>query len=220
MGRFVPLVTLHRVVLVAACFAIVSSLAGCAKVVQVRVYPGLENAQSGVTSVAVAPFSSRPRSGASGETAETAAAPVVARQVAEAISARGVNVIPPEDVARALENAGISAKDLKPEQVAEVVSQKFGANTVLMGQVARFRDRRGENLGASSPASVGFDVTLHQAPSATKLWGATFDETQKPMSSNLFNLGRYPGGGTRWLTAEELSSWGAEGVAEAFPVSK
>jgi hypothetical protein len=43
--------------------------------------------------------------------------------------------------------------------------------------------------------------------------------TQAPISANLFNMGRYPGGGTRWLTAEELSKWGADGVADAFPIS-
>ncbi len=62
-------------------------------------------------------------------------------------------------------------------------------------------------------------MTLFDAPAATRLWSATFDETQQPMSTNLFNLGRYPGGGTRWLTAEELSKWGAEGVASSFPIS-
>ncbi len=194
-------------------------LGGCAQVVKTQTFPGLEKAQSGVSAVAVAPFDARGRTGAVvSEGAEAEGAPVVARQVAEALSARGVNVVPPEDVARALQNAGVPA-DAKPDQIAAVTQQKFGANLLLTGQVSRYRDRRGEDLGASSPASVGFTVTLYDAPAATRLWSAGFDETQAPLTTNLFNMGRYPGGGTRWLSAEELSRWGADGVAAAFPVS-
>ena len=36
---------------------------------------------------------------------------------------------------------------------------------------------------------------------------------------SFFNVFRYPGGGTRWLTAEELSQWGASEVAQAMPTS-
>lgn len=195
------------------------ALAGCAQVVKTQTFPGLEKAQAGVSAVAVAPFDARGRGGAVvTEGAEAEGAPVVARQVAEALAARGVSVVPPEDVARALQNAGL-AGDAKPGQIAAVTQQKFGANLLLTGQVSRYRDRRGEELGASSPASVGFSVTLYDAPAATRLWSAGFDETQEPLTTNLFNMGRYPGGGSRWLSAEELSRWGADGVAEAFPVS-
>lgn len=196
------------------------ALGGCASVVQTRDYPGLEQAAGSIRSVAVIPFEARSRAegGATKEGAEAAGAPVVARQVAEALSARGLNVIPPEDVARAMQGAGVAA-DAKPEQLAALAAEKFGANAIVTGQVWRYRDRRGQNLGAASPASVGFQVVLFQAPKAERLWSAAFDETQEPMSANLFNLGRYPGGGSRWLTADELSKWGAEGVADAFPVS-
>jgi len=214
MGELMP--RLARPLLIAACALL---LAGCAHVVKTQAFPGLEQAQSGASAVAIAPFDARGRGGVPAtEGPEAEGAPVVARQVAEAIAARGVKVIPPEDVARALQSAGVPA-DAKTEQIAAMVQQKFGANLLLTGQVSRYRDRRGENLGAASPASVGFSVTLYQAPAATRLWSASFDETQAPISSNLFNLGRYPGGGTRWLTADELSKWGADGVADAFPVS-
>jgi hypothetical protein len=214
MGELMP--RLARPLLIAACAL---SLAGCAQIVKTQAFPGLEQAQSGASAVAIAPFDARGRGGVSAtEGPEAEGAPVVARQVAEAIAARGVKVIPPEDMARALQSAGVPA-DAKTDQIAAIAQEKFGANLLLMGQVSRYRERRGENLGAASPASVGFSVTLYQAPAATRLWSASFDETQAPIASNLFNLGRYPGGGTRWLTADELSKWGADGVANAFPVS-
>lgn len=194
-------------------------LPGCAQVVQTRSAPGADAAA--VTSVAVVPFEARSRgTGAPPkEGAEAQGAPVVARQVAEALTARGLSVIPPEDVARAMQGAGLGP-DAKPEQLGALAAEKFGANGFVTGQVWRYRDRRGENLGAASPASVGFEVILYQAPRAARLWSATFDETQAPVSANLFNMGRYPGGGSRWLTADELSKWGAEGVANAFPVAQ
>lgn len=192
---------------------------GVPNVVQVRSFPALEKASRNVAAVAVAPFEARERGEmrASEGPARTAA-PLVARQVAEALSARGVNVIPPEDMARALANAGVDAARATPEQLAAVAKDGFGADLLLTGRVMRFRELRGENLGASAPASVAFEVTLHDAPAGARLWQATFDETQQPLSANVFNAGRYPGGGTRWLKADELSKWGADGVANAFPV--
>jgi hypothetical protein len=85
--------------------------------------------------------------------------------------------------------------------------------------VLRWRDRVGEKLGASQAAGVGFEVTLLRTPDGAKLWTAVFDETQLPITDNFFNVFRYPGGGTRWLTAEELSQWGATEVAQAMPTS-
>ncbi len=72
---------------------------GCAQTVKVQTFPGLEQAQAGVSAVAVAPFEARGRDGGVlTEGPEASGAPVVARQVAEAIAAHGVSVIPPEDV--------------------------------------------------------------------------------------------------------------------------
>jgi len=188
-------------------------------VVQVQRFPALEKASRQVSSVAVVPFDARAR----GELRTTegpgrAAAPVVTRQLAEALQAQGVSVVPPEDVGRALSAAGIDPRSAGLPRVAAVVAQKFGSNMMVTGRVVRWRDKEGERLGASNPASVAFDVLLWSAPGAVKLWEATFDETQQPLSSNVFNAGRYPGGGTRWLSADELSKWGASGVAKAFPV--
>ena len=77
----------------------------------------------------------------------------------------------------------------------------------------RYRERTGEAFGTSRPASVSYRVTLYSAPEGTRLWIGQFDETQKPLSANVFNARRYPGGGTRWLTAGELTRWGAGEIA-------
>jgi hypothetical protein len=45
-----------------------------------------------------------------------------------------------------------------------------------------------------------------------------FNETQRPLSSNVLVASRYPGGGSRWLSAEELARWGAEETARSMPI--
>ena len=56
------------------------------------------------------------------------------------------------------------------------------------------------------------------APGGEQLWRATFDERQQALSENVFNAARYPGRGSRWLSAGELARWGAEEVAQVMPV--
>lgn len=178
---------------------------GCAPVLRVRELPALAD-EGEITRVAVAPFGARDGTGGSD---------VVAHQVAQALAARGLQVVPPSDVETALAGATPDAAT-----VARVAADKFGAQAVVTGRVTRYRGLDGKSLGASSPASVAFDVTLHAAPNGEPLWKADFDETQHPLSDNLFNAFRYPDGGTRWLTAEELVRWGAEAVAKDLPTGQ
>jgi hypothetical protein len=63
-----------------------------------------------------------------------------------------------------------------------------------------------------SPASVAFVLELWDVKRGDSIWSARFDETQKPLSENLFALGQVGSRGVRWLTAEELAR---EGVKKA-----
>jgi phosphoribosylformimino-5-aminoimidazole carboxamide ribotide isomerase len=67
---------------------------------------------------------------------------------------------------------------------AQVAAREFGATSVLFGNVYRSRERRGGELGATRPASVGIELALHAAPSARLLWTARFDHTQQALSEN------------------------------------
>jgi hypothetical protein len=138
--------------------------------------------------------------------------------VTEALIARGLEVVPAESVARALAVERADRRPLVPRAVAAVAAREFGADAVLMGEVSRFVERSGQAAGTLRPAGVGFEVTLYAAPGAQKLWSAIFDETQKPLSENVLSTYRYPGGGTRWLTAEELARWGARETVQALPL--
>jgi hypothetical protein len=147
------------------------------------------------------------------------AAELVSRFLAEAIEQRGVPVIPASDTALAIQGASEPVSLADPGAVAALVARKFGATAFVMGEVTRYREREGGASGAFRPASVGFVLTLYSAPEALRVWRARFDETQQSLSANVARARKYPGRGTRWLTAAELARWGIENAIAAVPPS-
>jgi hypothetical protein len=203
---------------VAALFALVGcSTVRPAPVVQhqtLRIPPG------SLKKVAVVPFSHKDTltkySGKDGASPETAAE-LVARFLTEALVKRGIQVIPPSDLSTALSAQGLNPTDINPRTAAEVAATEFGATAIMIGQVSRYRERQGEKFGSTGPASVAFKATIYTADPVQRVWSSQFDETQRPLSENLFNAPRYPGGGTRWLTAAELAQWGADSAVQTLP---
>ncbi|MCH2169862.1 hypothetical protein MK489_03680 [Myxococcota bacterium] len=130
----------------------------------------------------------------------------------EALSARGVAIVSAHDLQIAADKRGIGLLQTDVRAVAKLAASEFGATGLVHGELLRYRDRVGESLGSSRPASVAFTVTLYEAPTGFALWTGRFDETQRALSENVFNARRYPGGGLRWLTSTELARWG---MAEA-----
>ena len=134
----------------------------------------------------------------------------------DALAAQGIRIVPASDFEMAFTNQGRATPRHNPREAAEVAARDFGATSVVLGEVYRWRKRSGEALGTDRPASVGYQMSLHQAPGGRRLWNSRFDETQRPLSDDVRNLGRYPGGGSRWLTAAELARWGAAAAAQSL----
>jgi hypothetical protein len=102
-----------------------------------------------------------------------------------------------------------------PEGRARRLGQLVYADAVISGRLLRFREREGESIGVKNPASVAFVLELWDIKRGDSIWTARFDETQKPLSENLFALGQVGSRGVRWLTAEELARDGVrKSVAE------
>ncbi len=169
--------------------------------------------------LAVMPF--QPLPGLAGPIIDREASPreataLVARFVSEALQEEGLDVIPPDDLVRAFETESGAVPRTDARAAAALAAGHFGADAVLLGAVSRYRERSGEAIGSTSPASVFFRVTLYSAPDARPLWRARFHETQQPLTENVLRTPFYPGGGTRWLTAAELARWGAGETARAL----
>jgi hypothetical protein len=94
------------------------------------------------------------------------------------------------------------------KQIGEMVY----ADAVIVPRVRRFRERIGDEWGARSPASVSFTLELIDVRRGDVIWSASYDETQKSLSENIFALGDIGTRGVRWLSAEQLAQ---EGVRRA-----
>ena len=100
-----------------------------------------------------------------------------------------------------------------PERQAADLAAKLKADAALIGQVLVYQERSGGKLGASPPATVGFEVKA-VAPDGQVLWVGNYYERQKPMTQDF--LGFVQHGGV-FVTAEELAQYGADQVLKTFP---
>lgn len=170
--------------------------------------------------IAVAPFQPRidPRRHEDPQAIPAAdAADLVTRFVAEELAARGFDVVAPSDLVLAFEASGVVLPREDAASVAALAAEKFGATAVVLGHVTGYREREGGASGTLRPASVGFELTLHAAPGGAVHYVARFDHTQAALSADVFMAVRYPGGGSRWLTAADLARWGAGHAIDEIP---
>ena len=196
-------------------------LAACVQTVRETGSPAYRDLRTPLTRVAVAPFRMAPllrQRAERGDDPDVSAA-LVARHFSEALAQRGIDVVAPNDMRQALAPEE-AEKPLPAAALAKLAADKFGADALVVGELTRFTERRGQAASAMRPASVGFRVTLYAAPQGQVLWSGAFDETQRALSENIFNVARYPGGGMRWLTGEELARWGAQETAAAMPLGR
>jgi len=82
------------------------------------------------------------------------------------------------------------------------------ADAVLSGAVRRFVERDGTSTGVRHPASVWIVLELHDR-AGQKLWTGTYEETQPALSEDVGSLPRAWERGFRWVTADDLATYGA-----------
>lgn len=93
------------------------------------------------------------------------------------------------------------------------------ADWVLSGYIFRFRERVGGKYSVDLPASVAFDIHLIRVADGHLLWNNHFDETQRPLSENLFQLGSFLQRKAKWITANEMAVSGLKDILKSFPFS-
>jgi len=125
-------------------------------------------------------------------------------------------VIPWEQVAEAFGNMPPD-----PHETLRSAARKFGkqlkASHVLTGTVWKYRQRVGSHLSASEPASVGFTAILVRISDGFIVWSKPFVKTQTPLTRNLLDAPLFFKKGMRWMSAEELASFGVEEILRTFP---
>ncbi len=129
-------------------------------------------------------------------------------------------VVPLEKVEKILPKGG--GNHFEADDIPSLIQlgKALNADFVMVGILFRFEERVGSSIGVEKPASVAFDLHLFRLRDGARVWDATFDETQKPLSDNLFQIGSFFRHGAKWLTAEELAGVGIHEVLKKLPEVK
>lgn len=129
-------------------------------------------------------------------------------------------VLPLEKVEEAFSQIERRQFELKPMRSSIQLGKTLNMDFIFIGVLFRFEERIGSSIGAEKSASVGFDVHLIRLKDEKMVWTGKFDETQRPLSENLFKIGSFVRRKASWLTAEELSSVGMDEMLKKFPGPK
>jgi hypothetical protein len=129
-------------------------------------------------------------------------------------------ILPLEKIEEVLTPSTKKQFEEKPIPSAVQLGKELNVDFILVGYLFRFEERIGSRIGATKPASVGFDVHLLRVRDGKRVWDGKFDETQRPLSENLFKIGSFFRRKASWLTAEELSSVGMDEMLKRLPGSK
>ncbi|MBU4262881.1 MAG: hypothetical protein KKC76_13580 [Proteobacteria bacterium] len=120
----------------------------------------------------------------------------------------GDNVVPAAQV-QAAYNSLTEKQNRTPRELAMELGKELRADHVMVGLVWRYKQREGSSMSVQSPASVAFSAYVVKVADGALTWKANFDKTQSSLSENLFDAPMFLKQGMKWLTAEELASYGA-----------
>jgi hypothetical protein len=129
-------------------------------------------------------------------------------------------VLPLEKVEEVLSPSVKEQFEKRPLPSAIQIGKGLNVDFILVGYLFRFEERIGSSVGAEKPASVAFDLHLYRLKDEKMVWIVKFDETQRPLSENLFKIGSFFRRKARWLTAEELASVGLDEILKRLPGPK
>ena len=89
-----------------------------------------------------------------------------------------------------------------------------GQARYLQVLIYRFQEREGGNFSVVRPASVGFHVHLFEGDKLIDEF--IFDETQQPLSDNIFRFFDFLRRGAKWVTAGDLAREGIHKAIDAL----
>ena len=96
------------------------------------------------------------------------------------------------------------------------IGRTLNADAIFVGYIYRFRERVGGKYSVDLPASVAFDIHLIRTVDGRGLWSAHFDETQQPLSDDLFRLNLFLRRKAKWVTAQEMAISALKDMLKTF----
>jgi len=111
----------------------------------------------------------------------------------------------------------ILLKDRKDIQLIPASQSQGVISDLLSEDQKSLSERVGGKYSVDLPASVAFDMHLIRVADGRLLWNEHFDETQRPLSENLFQLGSFLQRKARWITANEMAVSGLKDILKTFP---
>lgn len=152
-----------------------------------------------------------------GKVAEGANDFMTAKLISLFKSHKNYSLIPPERAENVLAKLLLKNKqELSDLDFLIQAGQALKADGVMLGRLYRFEKRIGKKYSIQSPASVSFDLLLIRVADSRILWSGKFDETQRSLSENLFQISAFLKRKGRWVTAEEMASSGLEDLLKIF----
>ncbi|MFP4033204.1 MAG: hypothetical protein ACLFRG_02865 [Desulfococcaceae bacterium] len=112
----------------------------------------------------------------------------------------------------------ISNPDVSERALLMETGRRLNADGVFVGHVYRYRNRVGGKFAATDPASVAFDLFLMRISDGRVLWSAFFDETQKALTDDLFQLGAFLERDGQWITADQMAAKAMERMMETLRI--
>jgi hypothetical protein len=109
-----------------------------------------------------------------------------------------------------------SNKELLERDLQLEIGRSLNADAIFIGYIYRFRERVGTQYSVDLPASVAFDIHLIRVKDGRVLWSAHLDETQQPLSDDLFRLKIFLKRKAKWITAKEMAISGLEDMLKDF----
>lgn len=109
-----------------------------------------------------------------------------------------------------------SNKTLRERDLQIEIGRALNSDAIFVGYVYRFKERVGSEYSVDLPASVAFDLHLIRVDDGRVLWSAHLDETQQPLSDDLFRLSLFLRRKAKWITAKEMAVSGLEDILKDF----
>jgi hypothetical protein len=109
-----------------------------------------------------------------------------------------------------------SKKELQERELQLEIGRALNADAIFVGYIFRFRKRVGGEYSVEVPASVAFDIHLIRTVDGRVLWSGHLDETQRPLSDDLFGLSQFLRRKAKWVTAKEMAISGLKDMLKSF----